>query len=177
MITTPDGVTYTFIQGHARDYAPLTRPADTNESGVEAVVERQTMWLLPTKVEDRFGNRVVYTYETRSAEPNSDRIFSNGFEARAAPQEATRYAYLGNHLVAKERKQGTTTQVFYQHTDALGTPVAQTNASGQVVTRSTYTPYGSLHTATQPEYGPGYAGRYDDPTGLVYMHHSQGGGG
>lgn len=60
--------------------------------------------------------------------------------------------------------------MFYQHTDALGTPVAQTDASGQIVARTTYTPYGSLHSATQPEYGPGYAGRYDDPTGLVYMH-------
>ena len=59
--------------------------------------------------------------------------------------------------------------VVYYHTDALGTPVAVTDSSGNVVERSEYEPYGSLLNRPLTD-GPGYTGHVmDAATGLTYM--------
>lgn len=61
------------------------------------------------------------------------------------------------------------TVVEYIHTDALGSPVARTNASGVVIEQSVYEPYGEelLHGPTDV---PGFAGHVSDsPTKLSYM--------
>lgn len=59
--------------------------------------------------------------------------------------------------------------VVYYHTDALGTPIAVTDASGNVVERSEYEPYGSLLNRPLTD-GPGYTGHVmDAATGLTYM--------
>lgn len=61
------------------------------------------------------------------------------------------------------------TTVEYIHTDALGTPVAVTDASGNVIERSEYTPYGELLNRPLTD-GPGYTGHVQDAaTGLTYM--------
>lgn len=59
--------------------------------------------------------------------------------------------------------------VKYQHTDALGSPVAVTNTSGQVVERTEWEPYGAA--IAKPGYqGIGYSGHVmDGATGLTYM--------
>lgn len=59
--------------------------------------------------------------------------------------------------------------VRYIHTDALGSPVAVTNASRTVIEISEYEPYGQL--VNRPvEAGPGYTGHVMDvSTGLAYM--------
>ncbi|PPT26960.1 hypothetical protein XabCFBP2524_22360, partial [Xanthomonas axonopodis pv. begoniae] len=58
--------------------------------------------------------------------------------------------------------------VTYQHTDALGSPVATTNAAGQVVERTQYEPYGAAIGKTVD--GVGYTGHaMDGGTGLIYM--------
>lgn len=59
--------------------------------------------------------------------------------------------------------------VKYQHTDALGSPVAVTNEAGQVVERNDYEPYGAI--IGKPDYnGIGYTGHMmDGATGLTYM--------
>ncbi|WP_206409540.1 RHS repeat domain-containing protein [Lysobacter enzymogenes] len=61
------------------------------------------------------------------------------------------------------------TVVEYIHTDALGSPVAVTDAKQNVVERSEYEPYGRL--INRPlEDGPGYTGHVSDAqTGLSYM--------
>ncbi len=58
--------------------------------------------------------------------------------------KTTNYFYLGAGLVASQEKVTSTgaTTVMYQHTDALGSPVAVTNQSRVVVERSEYEPYG-----------------------------------
>ena len=61
--------------------------------------------------------------------------------------------------------------VHYYYTDPQGTPLVKTDASGNVIARYDYAPYGatvaSLGTAPN---GPGYTGHVNDPeTGLVYM--------
>lgn len=59
--------------------------------------------------------------------------------------------------------------VEYIHTDALGTPVAVTDANQNVVERSEYEPYGRLVNRPAAD-GPGYTGHVSDAaTGLSYM--------
>lgn len=59
--------------------------------------------------------------------------------------------------------------VEYIHTDALGTPVAVTDANRNVIERSEYAPYGDLLNRADAD-GPGYTGHVQDAaTGLTYM--------
>ncbi|TGY33878.1 hypothetical protein E5352_10900 [Stenotrophomonas maltophilia] len=59
--------------------------------------------------------------------------------------------------------------VEYIHTDALGSPVAVTDANGVVIERTVYEPYGAV-VGGQPKDGPGYTGHVSDSaTGLSYM--------
>jgi RHS repeat-associated protein len=59
--------------------------------------------------------------------------------------------------------------VEYIHTDALGSPVAVTNASGTVIERTVYEPYGAVINRPLTN-GPGYTGHVADAvTGLNYM--------
>jgi RHS repeat-associated protein len=62
VVTTPDGVTYTFTQGYSRPYSPLQRPADTTTAGAMATVDRVQYWLMPSTITDRYGNTVTYQY-------------------------------------------------------------------------------------------------------------------
>lgn len=59
--------------------------------------------------------------------------------------------------------------VEYIHTDALGSVVAVTNSSGQVVGRREYEPYGRQLSPLQISDGPGYTGHVTDAaTGMSY---------
>jgi len=59
--------------------------------------------------------------------------------------------------------------VTYFHTDALGTPIAITDAAGNVIETSEYAPYGDLLNRPDSD-GPGYTGHVQDAaTGLTYM--------
>ncbi len=61
------------------------------------------------------------------------------------------------------------TVVEYIHTDALGTPIAVTNAAGTVIEHSVYEPYGQLINRPLTD-GPGFTGHVQDAaTGLAYM--------
>ena len=61
------------------------------------------------------------------------------------------------------------TRTTYIHTDALRSPVAETNPTGAVTKRYTYEPYGAPASGTY-EQGPGYTGHVADAlTGLSYM--------
>nr|WP_310053859.1 RHS repeat-associated core domain-containing protein [Lysobacter niabensis] len=60
--------------------------------------------------------------------------------------------------------------VEYIHTDALGSPVAVTDANRVVLERSEYEPYGKVLTPASPQDGPGYTGHVlDAVTGMNYM--------
>ncbi|HCH0556767.1 TPA: hypothetical protein NKO30_006903 [Pseudomonas aeruginosa] len=59
--------------------------------------------------------------------------------------------------------------VEYIHTDALGSPVAITNANGNVIERTEYAPYGDVLNRPDTD-GPGYSAHVlDAATGLNYM--------
>lgn len=64
-----------------------------------------------------------------------------------------------------------TDTVTYVYTDPQGTPLVEADASGNVIARYDYTPYGSpVASLGSPPDGPGYTGHVNDPeTGLVYM--------
>ncbi|MGI4719844.1 MAG: RHS repeat-associated core domain-containing protein [Janthinobacterium lividum] len=77
---------------------------------------------------------------------------------------ATKYVYLRNHVLAEV----TGAAVTYDHTDALGSPVAQTNAAGAVLSRTRYEPYGYMVAGTPRTIG--FTGHVNDnDTTLVYM--------
>jgi len=81
------------------------------------------------------------------------------------------YVYLGGSLLAI-RERDVLTNVYttkYQHTDALGSPVAVTNDAQTVIEQSEYEPYGGLLNRPLTD-GPGYTGHVSDAqTGLSYM--------
>jgi len=59
--------------------------------------------------------------------------------------------------------------VTYIHTDAMGSPIAATDASGNLVETSEYAPYGELLNRPVKD-APGYTGHVEDAaTGLTYM--------
>jgi RHS repeat-associated protein len=95
--------------------------------------------------------------------PANDRIFCHGFEQPPATLATTNYFHLGRHLVARKGLDG----LHYLHTDALGSLVAETDASKAVTNRYHYLPYGGAF-GNAPD-GPGYTGAVMEPNGLVYM--------
>ena len=75
--------------------------------------------------------------------------------------------WLGLGLQARAQ----TDTVTYVYTDPQGTPLVQADASGNVIAKYDYTPYGnSIASLGAAPNGPGYTGHVNDPeTGLVYM--------
>ena len=81
-------------------------------------------------------------------------------------QGQTRHIYLGGKLIAEVNS---LTGTSYVHTDALGSPVARTNAAKLVTTQTQYEPYGGTAAGIVPT-GIGFTGHVNDAdTGLVYM--------
>lgn len=62
-------------------------------------------------------------------------------------------------------------QIKYIHLDVLGSPIAETDSSGNVVWREIYTPYGEvLNNPSNNKNNQGFTGHISDSdTGLVYM--------
>ena len=78
--------------------------------------------------------------------------------------------YLGDDLVAIRERDATTNlyTTRYQHNDALGSALVETDANRAVLTRTEYEPYGLSNRPTLD--GPGYTGHVQDAaTGLTYM--------
>ena len=87
-----------------------------------------------------------------------------------ATNKETEYVYLaGSQLAQRERTGAGAWAVKYQHTDALGSPVAATDANRTVLDPTDWEPYGAA--VNKPAYdGVGYTGHVmDGATGLTYM--------
>lgn len=87
-------------------------------------------------------------------------------------QKTHEFVYLAGSLVATidhDWPSNTVIATTYQHTDALGSPVAVTNESGSVVERNDYEPWGAI-IGNPTRSGIGYTGHVmDGATGLTYM--------
>jgi RHS repeat-associated protein len=87
----------------------------------------------------------------------------------------TDYVYLNGSLVAKRSKpvNGSTWTTRYLHTDALGRPIAETDATAVVQHVENFTPYGEQSdtlAGAAREQGPAFTGHMTDAgTGLSYM--------
>ena len=80
-------------------------------------------------------------------------------------------AYLAGSLLAVISRPltGNTTTIRYLHTDALGSPIAKTSASGAIIEISEYEPYGRLLNRANDNRA-GYTGHVMDAvSGLTYM--------
>jgi RHS repeat-associated protein len=81
-------------------------------------------------------------------------------------EAAVRNVYLGDKLIAESWASGGT---VFTHTDVLGSPIARTNASGVLLSRTTHEPYGATASGTEP-IAIGFTGHvHDADTALVYM--------
>ena len=127
---------------------------------------------LPTPtsyVYDALGRRVaesspVATYFYYSHEGKL--LFTNDHKTQAS----TDHIYLSGSLVAARKVPfAGGAEVTYQHTDALGSPVAFTNAAGTIVRRERMTAWGEPADGSWTS-GPGYTGhQMDVGSKLVYM--------
>jgi RHS repeat-associated protein len=87
--------------------------------------------------------------------------------AKAVCRRAGTWALLCLALLTQVQARAQT--VEYIHTDALGSPIAVTDANQNVIERSEYAPYGDLLNRPDAD-GPGYTGHVlDAATGLNYM--------
>jgi len=92
-----------------------------------------------------------------------------GFAVDSAKGGGSSFVYLAGQRIAEDHWDcGTNTHtVSYYHADALGSPVATTDAARNVLERTYYAPYGEALNRTVD--GPGYTGHVmDAATGLVY---------
>jgi RHS repeat-associated protein len=111
------------------------------------------------------GARTLWMYAQ-----NGQPLFSSKLPAGGG-QTTHENVYLGGSLVASIDHNWPSNAVIatkYQHTDALGSPVAVTNEAGAVIERTNYDPYGAPIGKVVD--GIGYTGHVMDPaTALTYM--------
>jgi RHS repeat-associated protein len=93
------------------------------------------------------------------------------YTSEARRNQNVSYIYLGNSQIATRAVAWTGGGVTlrFQHTDALGSPVAETDPLRNIMKRNSYAPYGEAYGATVVD-GTGYTGHVmDRATGLTYM--------
>lgn len=111
---------------------------------------------------------------------NEERTFYSGpgqllSRHQSNTNTTSEYFYLAGSVIAQRDvtpgvgEAGDVVLVKYQHTDALGSPVAVTDQTGQVIDRTDWEPFGSA--IAKPAYdGIGYAGQLmDGKSNLAYM--------
>ncbi|MGX5731973.1 RHS repeat-associated core domain-containing protein, partial [Pseudoxanthomonas beigongshangi] len=123
-----------------------------------------------TYLYDGHGRRVR---DVVNGVPKHSQYLMNGqlaFTADSRAMEVREYIYLGDDLVAIRERDATTNlyTTRYQHNDALGSALVETDANRAVLTRTEYEPYGLSNRPTLD--GPGFTGHVQDAaTGLTYM--------
>jgi RHS repeat-associated protein len=116
-----------------------------------------------TYLYDGLGHR----FSTVTSTTNVVQVYTQAgqlLQTGAAGTTGTRYIYLHNRVLA-EVAGGTVT---FNHTDALGSPVAQTSGTGALLNNTTYEPYGYVSAGTK--HNIGFTGHVNDnESGLIYM--------
>ncbi|RDZ29730.1 hypothetical protein DX914_06995 [Lysobacter silvisoli] len=124
---------------------------------------------------DGYGRRADVTRDNGSAEvfqysQSGQYLFSSKLPAGGG-QTTHENVYLAGSVIATIDHNWPSNAIIatkYQHTDALGSPVATTDTSGALIERTNYEPYGSAINKTVD--GIGYTGHVvDGATALTYM--------
>ncbi len=131
--------------------------------------EVQETALLDTPVATVYGTTATLMGFTRTTRDTAE------FEYRVRACDAngcSPWSAMWAHVTidnGTQRAQGYSTVASYYHTDALGSPVAVTGATGQLTSRRRYEPYGAPADGSYAD-GPGYTGHVTDAaTGLTYI--------
>lgn len=149
-------------QGYTFDFGNRLRSAAASGGAVEAYRY------------DGYGRRVLSWHSQQGSilsmySQSGQMLYEENH--RASGRTYHDHIYLGGSLIAtRERHIDTgTSTIKFQHTDALGSPVAVTNQSAQVIERTQWEPFGAA--IGKPAYqGIGYTGHVmDGATGLTYM--------
>ena len=122
---------------------------------------------------DGYGRRVQITRlsDSKISYPIYDMTGQLIMEEDQRSGKTTDYVSLNGSLVAKRTAPiGTTTwTTFYEHTDALHSPVTETDVNANTTSIVRYTPYGETTSGVNVQ-GPGFTGHVTDAaTGLSYM--------
>ncbi|MEF2148463.1 RHS repeat domain-containing protein [Aquilutibacter rugosus] len=145
-------------QGYQFDFGNRLRAVSGVEvSRYDAAGRRVTRW--PSTGD---GLMAMYT---------ADNAFLYAENHRAAVRKRFSYVHLqGSLLATYENNIDTNANAWtYQHTDALDSPVATTNAAGAVTERTNYEPWGAAIGKPAMDH-VGYTGhQMDGTTGLIYM--------
>ncbi|MBL8297705.1 MAG: RHS repeat-associated core domain-containing protein [Rhodanobacteraceae bacterium] len=113
------------------------------------------------------GKTTLWMYDT-----DGRMLFSSDWQGAYQNQRTHEHIYLSGTQIASidhEWPSNTVLAVKYHHTDALGSPVAVSNASASVTERNDYEPFGAV--IGKPAFaGIGYTGHVmDGSTGFTYM--------
>lgn len=155
-VQNKNGQTYTFDVGNR-----LRNVTNKEAYRYDGLGRRVTTWKLNNAAE-------LWMYSQAG-----QMLFSSDWEGSGYLNHKTHeHVYLAGSLIASIDHAWPSNAVLatkYQHTDALGSPVAVTNASGQVIERMDYEPWGAI--IGKPSHnGIGYTGHVmDGATGLTYM--------
>ena len=146
-LANKNGQTYSFTYGNRLRAAPgkETYLYDGHGRRVESRTTNYSVWQYSQ------SGQVMYSHDARN-------------------NRKTNYVYLGGSLLAlREQPMSGGTTVTVKYTDALGTPIAVTDAAKAIVETFEYEPYGQLVNSTLKD-GPGFTGHVQDAaTGLTYM--------
>jgi len=167
----------------------LTDPAGTPLTGLDFAYDaqgRQVRKGSQTRTFDGANRITAINGETYAYDGNGRRIATWAADGRTKVEVYTQngqlgfavdsqkgggssFVYLAGQRIAEDHWHcgSNTHTVSYYHSDALGSPVATTDATGNVLERTYYAPYGEALNRTVD--GPGYTGHVmDAATGLVY---------
>ncbi|HBU69586.1 MAG TPA: hypothetical protein DEE98_04295 [Elusimicrobia bacterium] len=130
----------------------------------------------PIKVVNADGTSEDYTYDY-SGQRVKKRVIANGSEAisvyigtvyEKTGGNATKNIYANGKLIATKKNTG---ELNYFHSDHLGSTNLLTDGSGNVVSTTTYTPYGAMYQTSGTSASRKYTGQiFDSGTGLYYYN-------
>ncbi|OGS10160.1 MAG: hypothetical protein A2386_06900 [Elusimicrobia bacterium RIFOXYB1_FULL_48_9] len=130
----------------------------------------------PIKVVNADGTSEDYTYDY-SGQRVKKRVIANGSEAisvyigtvyEKTGGNATKKIYANGKLIATKKNTG---ELNYFHSDHLGSTNLLTDGSGNVVSTTTYTPYGAMYQTSGTSASRKYTGQiFDSGTGLYYYN-------
>lgn len=127
----PDGTKYTFDWISRRNVDPKTREFDTGGRVIVAATQRADVFIFPTRIEDRFGNWVTYTYSgdafarLLSIQSSDGRHLTltynaDGFvDTLSDGVRTVHYAYTGTHLTTVTLPDGSTWHYDFSGLDQI----------------------------------------------------------